>query len=90
MLNDRLQRQMEHARVTPVRSISIEDDQEYRTILVEADVLNGRSLGEFAGNIGLSKAQAQSMSKEQIVAFVRQAEENLANGPTPDFVLQPI
>ena len=51
------------------------------------DVLNGRSLGEFAGNIGLSKSQALSMSKEQIVAFVRQAEENLADGPTPRYVI---
>jgi hypothetical protein len=90
MDNDRLDLAMKHARVTPVRSISIEDDQEYRTILVEADVLNGRSLGEFCGNVGLSKAQAKCMSREQIIAFVRQAEKNLADGPTPDFVLQPI
>jgi hypothetical protein len=85
MLNDYLDRQMQHARVTPVHTNNLEEDTEYREAV--KDVLNGRSLGEFAGQIGLSKRQAQSMSHEEIISFVRQAEENLADGSTPRYVI---
>jgi hypothetical protein len=80
MLNDMLDRQMQHARKNPVKTNDLEADSQYRELI--AHVLKpNEKLGEFVARTGLGKMQALGMSKEEITRFVQVAEERENDSP---------
>jgi|SRR5665213_4287476 len=73
MQNDVLDLQMRYARKNPIKAIDMEADDLFRAQV--AHVLHGRTLMQFVAQVGLSRAQAMSMSKEQIACFTADADE---------------
>jgi hypothetical protein len=78
--NGLLQKQIDHARVTRVETVSIEDDQKFRNLV--RHVLNPHeALGSFISRTGLSRVQAENMTPGEITTFVQQQAVNAANEP---------
>lgn len=63
-----LDRIVDAAAAAPMRSVSIEDDQEFRALVKHEP---GEKLGEFVTSCGLGRAiiLAQHMTADQIAAF---------------------
>ncbi len=77
--NDFLQRQIEIARKTPVRTVDLDGDSEFRELVRHA-LKPEETLKEFVARTGLGKATilAQHMSPAAITRFCEQAELNAA------------